>query len=73
MKHQFYIVHNPKAPNDPVYVYHAKRPRFFAKVVDDTLELSEMVDIDPERVEGKFRRMQEWFKDYLIKKKQLTI
>jgi len=69
MKHQFYLVLNPKAPDDPQYIFHAKHPRFFAEIINDSLELSEMIDIDPEKVEGKLKRMKDWYNDYLINKK----
>lgn len=69
MKHQFYLVYNPNAPDDPRYVYHAKAPRFFAEIKGDELQLHEMIDIDPERVESKLKRMRDWYKHYLFNNK----
>lgn len=70
MKHQFYIVRNPKAPTDPQYVYHAKPPRFFAEIKDNELQLDIIIDEAPfEKIDSKFKRMKYWFRDYLLNKK----
>jgi hypothetical protein len=69
MKHQFYIEYNPKTPADPRYILHAKPPRFRAEIKGDSLEIVEIIDEAPkEKIESKFKRMHDWYRDYLLNK-----
>jgi hypothetical protein len=69
MKHQFYIEYNPKAPADPQYILHAQPPRFRAEIKGSELKIVEILDpADDDKIQSKFKRMQDWYRDYLLNK-----
>lgn len=71
MRHQFYLVRNPKAPQDASYIFHAKHPRFFAEIQGNDIVLADLIDEAPtERIESKLKRMRDWYNDYLINRQK---
>lgn len=98
MKHQFYLVENPKETDfAEQYILHAKAPRFIAQILQfqeefdiataeyegpnitffyinpdgiretHTLVASQLIDpATPEQIEGKLKRMADWWVDYLM-------
>lgn len=62
MSLQFLLCTNPNKPGQGVYIYHAKTPRFLAKVDGAVLDVVENFDNVPkEALKGKLSRAMDWY------------
>jgi hypothetical protein len=73
---KFFIAKNPMADPDSVYIYHSQKPRFLAKVENNSFDVVDDVDAmidyykgDADKVQGLFRAMEKWHIAYKIHKK----
>lgn len=70
------IAKNPMAEPDGVYIYHARKPRFLAKVENNSFEVVDDIDAmidyysgNVHKVEGLLKAMGKWYVAYKIYKK----
>lgn len=72
---KFFIAKNPLADPSGVYIYHARKPRFLAKVEGASFEVMDDIDSmldfyhgDVGKVHGLISRMSDWYKTYKLKR-----
>ncbi|MDR1022030.1 MAG: hypothetical protein LBL94_01975 [Prevotellaceae bacterium] len=70
---KFFVAKNPMAAPDSVYILHAQKPRFLAKLESNAFEVVDDIDTmvdyykgNSDKVQGLFRAMEKWYVAYKV-------